>query len=227
MNNRFAGKTALVTGGTRGIGKAIVNRLRAEGAVVIAWGHDIDVRNSRRVTTAVNNVLSLSPIDILVNNAGFFGTFKSALLYTDEEWDDVMSINLTGQFRVCRAVIPSMVKHGYGRVVNMSSIVAKDVNPLAPAYTVAKAGVVALTKCLGRELAKTGVVVNCVTPAACDTGLFDNVPPEQVKTMLSKTAINRFITVEEVAALVCWLASEECSASNGATFDISGGRAQY
>jgi 2-dehydro-3-deoxy-L-rhamnonate dehydrogenase (NAD+) len=220
----FSGKTVLITGGTRGIGLEITNKMRLQGAVVHTWGHNVDVRNTAAIKDAIEKI---GEVQILVNCAGVFGPVKSTLEYTDEEWNDVLNVNLTGQFRVCRAVIPGMVTRGYGRVVNMSSIVAKDVNPMAPAYSVAKAGVVALTKCLGRELAKTGVVVNCVTPAACDTGLFDNVPSEQVKAMLAKTAINRFVTVEEIAALVCWLASDECTASNGATFDISGGRAQY
>lgn len=224
----FTGKVALVTGGTRGIGKAVADRLDAGFAQVIRWGRNVDVTDQFAVNAAVENIIaSIGRIDILINNAGMFGPVKSALAYTRDEWNDVLAVNLTGQFLVARSVVPHMVKNGYGRVVGLSSAVGKDVNPMAPAYSVAKAGIIALTKCLGRELAKTGVVVNCVTPAAADTDLFKNTPPEQVQIMLKKTPMERFITLDEIASLVCWLASEECSGSTGATFDISGGRCQF
>ena len=220
----FTGRHALVTGGTRGIGAAIVNKLRERGATVHTWGHDVDVRDQALVRKVVG---TLGPLDILVNNAGIFGPVQSALTYGLDDWDDVMAVNLTGQLIVCQAVIPGMVQRGYGRVVNMSSVVGKDVNPLSPAYTCSKAGVIALTKCLGRELAKTGVTVNCVTPSACRTSLFDGVAEDYIQAMLKKVPMERFVTVDEIANLVCWLASEECSASTAAVFDITGGRSQY
>ena len=218
------GKRALVTGGTRGIGLAIVNLLRERGATVTAWGSNIDVRSEMMVSHAA---AMLGDIDILVNNAGTFGPVKPLTSYSLPEWNDVLNVNLTGQFIVAQQFIPSMVNRGYGRVVNMSSVVGKDVNPMAPAYSIAKAGVIALTKCLGRELAKTGVVVNCITPAAANTDLFKDTPQAQIDIMMSKVPLGRFVTVEEIAKMVCWMASDECSASNGAVFDCSGGRSQY
>ena len=217
---RFDGKRALVTGGNRGIGLAIARQLECLGAEVTAWGSEVDVR------FAVGVKANAPEVEILINNAGIFGPVGSALTYDIAEWNRVMDINLTGQLTVAQAVIPGMVKRGYGRVVNMSSVVAKDTNPMAPAYTVSKAGVVALTRCLGKELAQTGVTVNCVMPAAVNTDLFKNVPKEQIDAMLAKCPLGRFVTVEEVASLVCWLASEECSATTGAAFDVAGGRIQ-
>lgn len=216
-------RTALVTGGTRGIGRAIVERL-SKSCKVVYWGHEVDVRDEVKVFAAVSK---LPPIDILVNNAGIFGPVGSLLTYDTLSWKEVLDVNLTGQFLVAKHLIPQMVKRGYGRVVNMSSVVAKDTNPLCPAYTVSKAGIVALTRCLGLELAKTGVTVNCIMPSAVNTELFINTPKEQVEMMLKKCPMNRFVTVEEVASLVNWLVSEECSATTGAAFDIAGGRCQF
>jgi len=217
-------RVALVTGGTRGIGLAVVKALREQGLVVHAWGHEVDVRDKVAVRAAVERI---GPVDVLINNAGIFGPVGSALTYSLVAWHDVLTVNLTGQLILAQAVIPGMVARGYGRVVNLSSVVAKDTNPLCPAYTVSKAGIVALTRCLGLELAKTNVRVNCVMPAAVNTDLFKNTPPEQVEAMLKKCPIGRFVTVEEVASLVCWLASEECSATTGAAFDLAGGRCQF
>lgn len=218
-------RTALVTGGTRGIGKAIVSKLESQGVKVHAWNSKtLDITDESWVADEVEKI---GQIDILVNNAGKFGKVGSALTYDLLEWDEVMRVNLTSQFVVSKCVIPAMVKRGYGRVVNMSSVAAKDVNPMAPAYSVSKAGIVAYTRLLGKELAKTGVVVNCVLPHAVNTDLFKDTPKEQVDIMLKKCPMERFVTVEEVANMVCWLASEECSATTGAAFDIAGGRCQF
>ena len=218
------GKSALVTGGTRGIGLAVANRLRKVGVTVHAWGHEVDVRDENAVAQAVKQ---LGDIDICVNSAGVFGPVGPALAYPMEAWGDVLAVNLTGTMLMCKHVIPGMVKRGYGRVVNLSSVVVKDTNPNAPAYCVSKAGVEALTRCLALETAKTGVTVNCVRPAAVNTDLFKNVPKDKIDAMLAKCPLGRFVTVEEVAALVCWLASEECSATTGAAFDVAGGRCQF
>lgn len=230
----FAGRVALVTGGSRGIGLAVADKLRSLGATVISWsrgglgGERVDVRQSADVAWGVSRIMGkYKKIDILVNNAGEFGPMKSLLDYSRAEWDDVLLSALTSQFQVARSVIPMMVSAGYGRVINMSSAVGKDVNPMAPAYSVAKAGVIAMTKCLGRELAKTGVTVNCITPAASPTNLFAGVPDENIQVMLKKCPMERYIKTSEIADMICWMASEECSATTAAVFDISGGRTQY
>jgi 3-oxoacyl-[acyl-carrier protein] reductase len=229
----FKGRTAVVTGGLQGIGAAIVKRLESSGAKVRIWDiaskkDRVDVTDARAVGRATAKALAeLGRIDVLVNNAGVAGLNTPTVDYPVEEWERVLKVNLTGPFVCCRAVAPHMVKRNYGRIVNIASIAGKEGNPNAVAYSASKAGVIALTKSLGKELAQTGVLVNCVTPAAAKTAIFDQMTEEHIKYMLSKIPMNRFVTVEEIASLVCWLASEDCSFSTGAVFDISGGRATY
>jgi NAD(P)-dependent dehydrogenase (short-subunit alcohol dehydrogenase family) len=164
---------------------------------------------------------------VLVNNAGIAGLNKPTVDYPMDEWERVLRVNLTSQFLCCRAVAPQMVKAGYGRIVNIASIAGKEGNPNAVAYSASKAGVIALTKSLGKELAQSGVLVNCVTPAAAKTAIFDQMTETHINFMLSKIPMGRFVTVDEIAALVCWLASTDCAFSTGGVFDISGGRATY
>ena len=229
----FKGRTAVVTGGLQGIGAAIVKRLEASGAKVLVWDvaaktGAVDVSDAAAVERATAKALAdLGRIDVLVNNAGVAGLNLPSVDYPVEEWERVLRINLTSQFLCCRAVAPHMAKRKYGRIVNIASIAGKEGNPNAVAYSASKAGVIALTKSLGKELARTGVLVNCVTPAAAKTAIFDQMTREHIDYMLSKIPMNRFVTVEEIASLVCWLASEDCSFSTGAVFDISGGRATY
>ncbi len=224
----FAGRSAIVTGGAQGIGAAIAKRLQASGAKVVVWDLDgspkVDVADPAQIENALKQ---LAKVDVLVNNAGIAGLNTPTIDYPLEEWERVLRINLTSQFLCCRAVAPRMVKAGYGRIVNIASIAGKEGNPNAVAYSASKAGVISLTKSLGKELARTGVLVNCVTPAAAKTAIFDQMTESHIQYMLSKIAMNRFVEVDEIAALACWLASEECSFSTGAVFDISGGRATY
>jgi 3-oxoacyl-[acyl-carrier protein] reductase len=224
----FAGRNAIVTGGVQGIGAAIVKRLKASGAEVAVWDLDgspkVDVSDAGSIHQALEKA---GKIDVLVNNAGIAGMNKPTVDYPIEEWERVLRVNLTSQFLCCRAVAPRMVKAGYGRIVNIASIAGKEGNPNAVAYSASKAGVISLTKSLGKELAQTGVLVNCVTPAAAKTAIFDQMTEQHIQYMLSKIPMNRFVSVDEVAALVCWLASEDCSFSTGGVFDISGGRATY
>jgi 3-oxoacyl-[acyl-carrier protein] reductase len=228
----FAGRTAIVTGGAQGIGAAIVERLRASGARVQLWDLEgspaVDVADAQSVQRATQRALAeLERVDVLVNNAGIAGKNAPTVDYPVDEWERVLRVNLTSQFLCCRAVAPSMVRAGYGRIVNIASIAGKEGNPNAVAYSASKAGVISLTKSLGKELAQTGVLVNCVTPAAAKTAIFDQMTEQHIQYMLSKIPMNRFVNVDEIAALVCWLASEECSFSTGGVFDISGGRATY
>ena len=228
----FTGRTAIVTGGAQGIGAAIAQRLASGGARVQVWDLEgspgVDVSDPSAVQRATARALEeLGKIDVLVNNAGIAGLNKPTTEYPIEEWERVLRVNLTSQFLCCRAVAPQMIKAGYGRIVNIASIAGKEGNPNAVAYSASKAGVIALTKSLGKELARTGVLVNCVTPAAARTAIFNQMTEQHIQYMLSKIPIGRFVNVEEIAALVCWLASEECSFSTGAVFDISGGRATY
>ena len=228
----FKDRTAVVTGGMQGIGAAIVKRLEASGAKVAVWDLDgperVDVSAPDSVQNALRKTLNThGKIDVLVNNAGIAGPTVPVVQYPVDEWERVLRVDLTGPFLCCRAVVPHMVKAKYGRVVNIASIAGKEGNPNAAAYSAAKAGVIALTKSLGKELAQTGVLVNCVTPAAAKTAIFDQISQAHIDYMLSKIPMGRFVTVDEIAALVCWLASEDCAFSTGAVFDISGGRATY
>jgi 3-oxoacyl-[acyl-carrier protein] reductase len=234
----FSGRCALVTGGASGIGKAAVARLRESGAKVsvfdrvAAEGAELsvegDISRSADVDAALRRVESeLGPVDILVNSAGVPGASMRTADMPDDEWRHVMGVNADGTFYACRAVVPGMVERGYGRIVLVSSIAGKEGNPMAPAYSASKAAVIALTKVLGKDLAQTGVLVNCVAPAVIETPILDGLTPEHVDYMVERIPVGRMGTAEEVAALICWLASDECTFSTGATYDISGGRAVY
>jgi 2-dehydro-3-deoxy-L-rhamnonate dehydrogenase (NAD+) len=228
----FKNRTAIVTGGMIGIGAAIVKRLEASGAKVAIWDvngpEKVDVTDQESIDRALKKTLaSFGKIDVLVNNAGIAGPTMPVVEYPVADWKRVIDIDLHGPFLVSRVVVPHMVKAGYGRIVNIASIAGKEGNPNAAAYAAAKGGLIAFTKALGKELAQTGVLVNCVAPAAAQTAILDQVTPEFAKFMLSKIPMGRFVKVEEIAALVCWLATEDCSFSTGGVFDISGGRATY
>jgi NAD(P)-dependent dehydrogenase (short-subunit alcohol dehydrogenase family) len=242
MSQRFAGRIAIVTGGVSGIGAGIARRLAAEGATLSLWDKDkaglarsgaahsvtLDVTDPGAVHRAAESTAaSLGKIDILVASAGVTGPVHSTWEYPIEAWDQVIDINLKGVFYCCHAVVPFMQTNSYGRIVNIASIAGKEGNPNASAYSASKAGVIGLTKSLGKELAATEIRVNCVTPAAVKTPIFDQITQQQVDWMLSKIPIGRFGQIDEVASLVLWLASEECSFSTGAVFDVSGGRATY
>ncbi len=242
----LSGRTAIVTGAARGIGRAIAQRFATSGARVAVW--DVDAaaatKAAAEITGAIDVVCDvtglaeveralavtearLGPPDILVNNAGISGPNFPLDEYPPEDWRRVIEIDLIGVFNCCHAVVPAMRRHGYGRIVNIASIAGKEGNPNASAYSAAKAGVIGLTKSLGKELAETGIGVNCVTPAAARTDIFAQMTEAQIAYMLSKIPMGRFVLVEEIAALVAWLSSEECSLSTGGVFDISGGRATY
>jgi 3-oxoacyl-[acyl-carrier protein] reductase len=242
MSGRFTDRVAIVTGGASGIGAGIAARLAADGARVSLWDRDtaalagaeaphkavVDVTNADAVTrAAADTEAALGRIDILVASAGITGPNLSVWDYPVAEWDRVIDVNLNGVFYCNRAVVPHMLRNRYGRIVNIASIAGKEGNPNAAAYSASKAGVIGLTKSLGKELASTDIRVNCVTPAAVRTPLFAQMTQEHIDFMLSKIPIGRFGEIDEVAALVCWLASEECSFSTGGVFDISGGRATY
>jgi 3-oxoacyl-[acyl-carrier protein] reductase len=236
---RFSGKVALVTGGSSGIGAAAARRLLNEGARVASFDLDADapdgvlalagdVARSSDVEAAVAQThAQLGPIDVLVCSAGVPGASLQTVDVTDEEWRHVMGINADGVFYCNRAVIPKMVERGYGRIVNVASIAGKEGNPMAGAYSASKAAVIAMTKAIGKDLARTGVIVNCVAPAVIETPILDGITQEHIGYMVDRIPMGRMGEPEEVAALICWLASEECSFSTGATYDISGGRAVY
>ncbi len=239
------GRVAAITGGARGIGLAIAERMAASGGRVALW--DIDLAEAERQAARLGGVAAgvdvtdlgsfeaalaaaeaaLGPIDILVANAGITGPNAPVESYPVDAWRQVIEIDLTGVFLCCRAVLPGMRARDYGRIVNIASVAGKEGNPNAAAYSAAKAGVIGLTKSLGKELAATGIRVNCVTPAAAKTDIFRQMTEAQIAYMLSKIPAGRFVEVEEIAALACWLATEDCSFSTGAVFDVSGGRATY
>jgi 2-dehydro-3-deoxy-L-rhamnonate dehydrogenase (NAD+) len=232
MSLDFEERSAIVTGGAQGIGAAIAKRLETSGAAVRIWdlrgSPAVDVADPASVEAATKSaVRDFGRIDILVNNAGISGPTKPTVDYPVEDWERVLRVNLTGTFLVSRAIAPHMAAAGYGRIVNIASVAGKEGNPNAAAYSASKAGVIALTKSMGKELANTGVLVNCVTPAAARTAIFDQMTEAHIQFMLAKIPMGRFVQVDEIAALACWLASEECSFSTGAVFDASGGRATY
>jgi 3-oxoacyl-[acyl-carrier protein] reductase len=244
---RFANRVAVVTGGVSGIGRAIAARLAAEGARLAVWDRDaaalaglgaslgvaihteqLDLTDADAVQRAADaTVAALGGIDILVASAGITGPNVTTWDYPVDAWQRVLDVNLNAVFYCCHAVVPHMMKGGWGRIVNIASIAGKEGNPNASAYSASKAAVIGLTKSLGRELAHTNLRVNCVTPAAVRTPIFDQMTQAHIDFMLSKIPIGRFGTVEEVAALVCWLCSDEASFSTAAVFDCSGGRATY
>ncbi len=241
------GRHAVITGGATGLGYAIAQRMLASGASVTLWDRDtqalakacaelgpkahgvtVDVGEHASVMAAVGQTLTQSAvIDALVNSAGITGPNTKVWSYPVADWQQVMQVNLNGLFYCCREITPHMRDRNYGRIVNIASVAGKDGNPNASAYSASKAAVMALTKSLGKELADTGVRVNCVTPAAVKTAIFDQMSPEHIAFMLSKIPMARFGTPEEVAAMVSWLCTEDCSFSTGAVFDLSGGRSTY
>jgi NAD(P)-dependent dehydrogenase (short-subunit alcohol dehydrogenase family) len=231
------GRVALVTGGASGLGAAAVASLRAAGARVAIFDRETngidgaiagDIARSADVDAAVAAVTAeLGPVDVLVNSAGIGGPWRSALELSDDEWSQVLAINATGAFNVCRAVIPEMVERRYGRVVLISSIAGKDGNPLLPAYAASKAAVIALAKSLARDVAASGVLVNVVTPAVFETPMTSEQPTATQELMKAAVPLGRMGRPAEAAALITWLASEDCSFSTGAVFDLSGGRSTY
>jgi len=245
LNGRFA----VVTGGAQGIGRAIVERFLDSGAAVAIWDRDhelasavaaergpngrviavgVDIRRLADVESAcARSLADFGRVDILVNNAGISGPNKPTWEYPADAWADVLAVNLNGAFHCCRTVVPHMIGQNYGRIVNIASIAGKEGNPNAPAYSASKAGLIALTKSLGKELASYDISVNVLTPAAARTAIFDQMTEQHIAYMLSKIPRARFVEVEEIAALAAFCASAECSFSTGAVFDISGGRATY
>jgi 3-oxoacyl-[acyl-carrier protein] reductase len=242
----LGGRKAVVTGGARGIGYAIAERLTRSGARIAIWDRDaataesaaktldgaiavgVDVTDAAAVErAAAASEEKLGGLDILVTSAAITGPNATIVEYPVDAWRDVIEIDLNGVFLCCRAVVPRMQKRNYGRIVNIASIAGKEGNPNAAAYSAAKAGVISLTKSLGKELATTGIRVNCVTPAAVRTEMFKQMTETHINYMLAKIPMGRFGQVEEIASLVAWLTTEECSFSTGAVFDVSGGRAVY
>ena len=251
MTNRIdlKGRCAVVTGGAQGIGRAIVERFLGCEASVAIWDRDVplaertagelartghtqaigvDVAALSEIESATKRTLqTFGRIDILVNNAGIAGPIAKTWEYPAEAWSQVMAVDLTGPFLCCRSIVPHMITQNYGRIVNVASIAGKEGNPNASAYSAAKAGLIALTKSLGKELASYDIAVNCITPAAARTSILSQVTQEHIDYMVAKIPRGRFVTVEEIANLVAFCASADCSFSTGAVFDISGGRATY
>jgi len=243
----FKNRTALITGGAQGFGLDIAKRFLNSGAKVIIWDIDskmiekaikeinnqnlssniIDVSNYREVEKCANEIIKKSSIDILINNAGITGPTAALWEYEVEMWKKVVEINLMGTFNCCKTIVPNMIKNNYGRIVNVASVAGKDGNANASAYSVGKAGVIGLTKSLGKELADKNIAVNAVTPAGAKTRILDQMTEEHVQRMLSKVPRGRFLEVEEFTSLICWLSSEENTFSTAAVFDISGGRSTY
>ena len=243
----FKNRTAVVTGGAQGFGLDISKRLLKSGAKVILWDNDpkalelavknlndknlssrlIDVANFEEVNRNVKEILNNFNIDVLINNAGITGPTATLWEYDIEMWKKVVEINLMGTFNCCKSIVPSMIKNNYGRIVNVASVAGKDGNANASAYSAGKAGALALTKSLGKELADKNIAVNAVTPAGANTRILDQMTKEHVQKMLSKVPRGRFLEVEEFTSLICWLSSEENTFSTAAVFDISGGRSTY
>ena len=240
-------RTAVITGGAQGFGLDIAKRFLDSGAKVIIWDIDpklinevskeinnpnlslsiVDISDYKAVDTAVVSILKNSKIDILINNAGITGPTMPLWEYDIEMWNKIIKINLSGTFNCCRAIVPSMIKNNYGRIVNVASVAGKDGNANASAYSSGKAGAIGLTKSLGKELADKNIAVNAVTPAGAKTRILDQMSKEHVQRMLSKVPRGRFLEVHEFTSLVCWLSSEENTFSTAAVFDISGGRSTY
>ena len=243
----FSNKTAVITGGAQGFGLDIAKRFLDSGAKVIIWDIDakllekvlkdinntnlssniVDVSIYRDVEDSVNKILKKTNIDILINNAGITGPTSSLWEYDVEMWNKIVEINLFGTFNCCRAIVPNMIKNNYGRIINVASVAGKDGNANASAYSSGKAGVIGLTKSLGKELAHKNIAVNAVTPAGAKTRILDQMSKEHVQRMLSKVPRGRFLEIHEFTSLICWLSSEENTFSTAAVFDISGGRSTY
>tara|TARA_B100000700_G_C14956908_1_gene814441 strand:- start:498 stop:1244 length:747 start_codon:yes stop_codon:yes gene_type:complete len=240
-------KNAIVTGGAQGFGLNIAKKFLESGAKVIIWDIDenelkkaskllnnqnlsfevVDVTDPKIIDSVVKKITTNSKIDILINNAGITGSTSELWNYNFDEWKKIIDINLHGTFNCCKSIVPHMIKNDYGRIVNIASVSGKDGNAKASAYSSAKAGVIALTKSLGKELADKNIAVNVVTPAGAKTRILDQMSKEHVQRMLSKVPRGRFLEVEELSSLICWLSSDENSFSTAAVFDISGGRSTY
>ena len=243
----FKNRTAVVTGGAQGFGLDVAKRFLVSGAKVFIWDIDekllklvieeinnpnleykvVDVANYKDVEKNVSEITTKTNIDILINNAGITGPTGPLWEYDVETWNKIVQINLMGTFNCCRAIVPNMIKHNYGRIVNVASVAGKDGNANASAYSSGKAGAIALTKALGKELADKDIAVNAVTPAGAKTRILDQMSKEHVNRMLSKVPRGRFLEIHEFTSLICWLSSEENTFSTAAVFDISGGRSTY